>query len=122
MSTPELPVNPPSGEPLSSSDNRRESSGAPQATPSRAKRWAAAHVGEIGWALLFAALAGFAFAVYTEDPQPFRIYVVADPDTDQLTLVRTLRGQEQRSPIAWIGRVPVNVHVELLADRTAETA
>jgi hypothetical protein len=115
---------------LSETPSDRPAQSSPVATETREKKsldgrvrsWAARHVGEIAWALLFAVLAGYAFIRYTEDPKPFKIYVVADPDTDAVTLSRTFRSQEHNSPIGHIGRVPVDVQLEVLADRDKETA
>ena len=50
------------------------------------KRWVSRHTGEILWAFVFAILAGYVIALYSEDPKPYKIYVVADPDTDSETL------------------------------------
>jgi len=88
----------------------------------RIKRWSFGHTSEIAWALLFAVLAGYAFAFYVQDPKPYTIYVVADRDTDTETLAQNLRSEEKKGSIAHIGRVPVQVKVELLANHDPETA
>jgi Periplasmic binding protein len=86
------------------------------------RRWASEHTSEIAWALLFAIVAGYAFAFYIEDPKPYKIYVVADPDTDAETLAKNFRSEEQKGRVAQIGRVPVEVQVEVLANQERETA
>lgn len=88
----------------------------------RMKRLAIEHTSEIVWALLFAVLAGYAFALYIEEPPPYKIYVVTDLDTDSETLSKDLRSQEQKKEIAHIGRVPVKVQVVLLAAQDSQTA
>jgi hypothetical protein len=87
----------------------------------RFKRWAFEHSGEILWALLFAVLAGYAFALYLEEPKPYKIYVVVDHDTDRETL-RQLQAQDQKDQVAQIGHVKVQVQLEVLPDQKPDTA
>jgi len=85
------------------------------------KHWASHHTAEILWAFLFAVLAGYAFALYSEEPKPYTIYVVADPDTDAETL-KTFQREQQKDSVARIGGVKVQVQIELLADQESQSA
>ena len=121
MASPELPSHPPIHQEPEKKD-ALDHLHPLHAMSIRLRKWSSLHVSEISWALLFAVLAGYAFALYIEDAKPLKIYVVVDPDTDPETISKTFRTQEQKSSIAHIGRVPVAVQVELLADRDRETA
>ena len=90
--------------------------------PQLIRRWASGHTSEIAWALLFAVLVGYALAFYFEEPKAYKIYVVADPDTDAETLSTNFLSEEHKGRVAQIGRVPVQVQLELLADQDKETA
>lgn len=79
------------------------------------KRWASRHTGEIVWAFVFAVLAGYVIALYSEDPKPYKIYVVADPDTDSVTM-KVLQAEDQKTEFARIGGVKVQVQLEVLAN------
>ena len=86
------------------------------------REWAAKHTGEIAWAFVFAVLAGYAFAIYIEDPKPYTIYVVADPDTNSEIMSKDFLPEEQKESFAKIGDVRVRVKIETLANQEAGTA
>jgi hypothetical protein len=86
------------------------------------KHWISAHTGEILWAFVFALLVGYGYTVYTEDPKPYKIYVVADPDINSETLSKNFQFQEQKPRVAKIGDVDVKVQIEMLADQDMETS
>jgi hypothetical protein len=87
------------------------------------KHWASQHTGEILWAFVFAVLAGYVFALYSEEPKPYKIYVVADSDTDSETL-KMLQTEDQKSEFTRIGGVKVQVQLEILphVDQNSRTA
>jgi hypothetical protein len=84
------------------------------------KRWASRHTGEIVWAFVFAVLAGYVIALYSEDPKPYKIYIVADRDTDSDTM-KVFQAEDQQAEFARIGRVKVQVQLEML-DNTDQTS
>jgi len=86
------------------------------------REWAAKHTGEIAWAFVFAVLAGYAFAIYIEDPKPYTIYVVADPDTNSEIMSKDFLPEEQKESFAKIGDVRVRVKIETLANQEVGTA
>lgn len=83
--------------------------------------WAVYHKGEILWAAIFAFLVGWFLA--PPKPQPYTIYVVADPRTDPETMA-VFRAIEQSSPTdeLYLGDVPVLVKVETLREPTTDAA
>lgn len=85
-----------------------------------AKRWIAEHSREIIWAWIFAILAGYAIAVYLEEPKPYTVYVVVDKDTNQETLASMFSGRDLK--IGKFRDVPVQLQLETLSDTDKETA
>ncbi|PYX18738.1 MAG: hypothetical protein DMG87_13670, partial [Acidobacteria bacterium] len=86
------------------------------------RHWSSRHTGEIVWAFVFAVLAGYAFALYIEEPKPYRVYVVADPDTNWETLSNNFRSKEGNQGFANIGDVKVEVQVQMLENNDNESA
>jgi hypothetical protein len=85
------------------------------------KHWASEHTSEIFWAFVFAVLVGYALELYFEQPSPYKIYVVADPDTDSETL-KTFQSEARKDHVARIGRVKIRVQLEILPDQGSQTA
>jgi hypothetical protein len=85
------------------------------------KHWASEHIGEISWALVFAVLAGYAFALYLEEHKPYIIYVVYDPDTDKETK-DSFELHRTRDKFAEIGDVKIQIQLEMLPDQDLATA
>jgi hypothetical protein len=77
------------------------------------RRWGRQHTGEMFWAFVFAILAGYILALYAEGPKPYKIYVVADSDTDSDTM-KVFQTEDQKSEFARIGGVKVQVQLETL--------
>lgn len=77
------------------------------------KHWGRQHTSEVFWAFVFAILAGYVIALYSEGPTPYKIYVVADSDTDSDTM-KVFQKEDQKPEFAWIGGVKVQVQLETL--------
>ena len=86
-----------------------------------ATHWAQHHAPEIFWALVFAVLAGYAFALYIEEPSPYTIYVVVDQDTDGETM-QILQTAAQKADLPQIGRVKTRIQIEKLPDQDGRAA
>jgi hypothetical protein len=85
------------------------------------KHWVAGHTSEILWAFLFAVTVGYGLALWMEEPKPYKIYVVADSDTDPETL-KEFAAEENKGSIARIAGVNVEVKLETLENQDPQTA
>ena len=85
-------------------------------------RWAKEHTWEIFWAVVFA----FVVAWFLDPPKPdpFIIYIVADPRTEPETLqaFQKLEDTSRVEPRVMLGDVPVQVKLEKLDDPTEKAA
>ena len=85
------------------------------------KRWASEHKSEIFWAAIFAILVAWIFD--PPKPQPFTIYILADPRTEPETMAvfESLERNAQADPLT-LGDVPVQVKLEKLDAGTTDAA
>jgi len=85
------------------------------------KHWASDHRSEIFWAAVFAVLVAWFLA--PPKPQPYTIYVVADPRTEPETMATFQRiEQNSQADALSVGDVPVQVRVEKLDEATTAAA